>query len=142
MKVKTNAKCEKEIANSLADRSEFANPTNYIFGSSAAIITEVSLIVGLGAVRASKGAILGGLLTIALADNISDSLGIDLYKESEGCGQKTVLSCDIIEFPLPPPDLSEFCCDCSVFSRIPSHSGWNRFGAAITYHYQLFNHQE
>jgi len=98
MKVKTNAKCEKQIANSLADRSEFANLTNYIFGSSAAIITEVSLIVGLGAVQASKGAILGGLLTIALADNISDSLGIDLYKESEGCGKRLSFLATLLNF--------------------------------------------
>jgi len=31
--------------------SEFANLRNYIFGSSAAIITDVSLIVGLGDYR-------------------------------------------------------------------------------------------
>ncbi|HUI90160.1 MAG TPA: hypothetical protein VLX61_15685 [Anaerolineales bacterium] len=98
MKVKTNAKCEKQIANSLVDKSEFANLTNYIFGGSAAIITEVSLIVGLGAARASKGAILGGLLTIALADNISDSLGIHMYKESEGCEKRLSLLATILNF--------------------------------------------
>jgi len=80
------------------DRSEFANLKNYIFGSSAAIITDVSLIVGLGSARASKGAILGGLLTIALADNISDSLGIHLYKESEGCEERLSLLSTIMNF--------------------------------------------
>ena len=59
-----------------------------MFGSSAAIITNASLIVGLGSARAGKGPILGGLLTLALADNISDSLGIRFYKESEGCGER------------------------------------------------------
>ena len=80
------------------DRSEFANLKNYIFGSSAAIITDVSLIVGLGSARASKGAILGGLLTIALADNISDSLGIHMYKESEGCEERLSLFATILNF--------------------------------------------
>jgi VIT1/CCC1 family predicted Fe2+/Mn2+ transporter len=74
-------------------KSEFADLKNYIFGSAAAIITNTSLIVGLGSARAGKGPILGSLLTIALADNISDSLGIHLYKETERCGERlTVLS--------------------------------------------------
>jgi VIT1/CCC1 family predicted Fe2+/Mn2+ transporter len=80
------------------DKSELTNLPNYIFGSSAAIITDISLIVGLGSARASKGAILGGLLTIALADNISDSLGIHLYKESEGCGERVSLLATILNF--------------------------------------------
>ncbi len=79
-------------------RSELGNLTNYIFGSSAAIITDVSLIVGLGSARASRGAILGGLLTIALADNISDSLGIHLYKESEGSGARLSLLATTLNF--------------------------------------------
>jgi VIT1/CCC1 family predicted Fe2+/Mn2+ transporter len=78
--------------------SEFANLRNYIFGSSAAIITDVSLIVGLGSARAGKGPILAGLLTIAVADNISDSLGIHLYKESEGYGQRLSLFSTILNF--------------------------------------------
>ena len=56
------------------DTSQFTKLENYILGSSAAIITNASLVVGLGSARAGKGPILSGLLTIALADNISDSL--------------------------------------------------------------------
>ena len=78
----------KQIATLRARRSEFTKLENYILGSSAAVITNVSLIVGLGSARAGKGPILSGLLTVALADNISDSLGIRLYKESEGCGER------------------------------------------------------
>jgi VIT1/CCC1 family predicted Fe2+/Mn2+ transporter len=78
--------------------SEFANLKNYIFGSSAAIITDVSLIVGLGSARAGKGPILAGLLTIAVADNISDSLGIHMYKESEGYDQRLSLFSTILNF--------------------------------------------
>ena len=79
-------------------RSEFAKLENYVLGSSAAIITNVSLIVGLGSARAGKGPILGGLLTIALADNISDSLGIQMYKESEGFGEKLSSLATVLNF--------------------------------------------
>lgn len=79
-------------------RSPFADLRNYIFGSSAAILTDVSLIVGLGSARSGKGPILAGLLTIAVADNISDSLGIHLYKESEGFGQRLSLLSTTLNF--------------------------------------------
>ncbi len=79
-------------------RAELRNLKNYIFGSTAAIITNTSLIVGLGSARASKGPILGSLLTIALADNISDSLGIHLYKETEGLGQRLSLLSTVLNF--------------------------------------------
>ncbi len=57
--------------------------TNFSFGGTSAIITNISLIIGLGTSDVSKSGIIGGLLVIALADNISDSLGIHIYKESE-----------------------------------------------------------
>ena len=37
-----------------------------------------------------KLSIIGGILVIALADNISDSLGIHIYQESECIGEKEV----------------------------------------------------
>ena len=77
---------------------DFVNLKNYIFGSSAAIITNTSLIVGLGSAGAGKGPIIGGLLTIALADNISDSLGIHMYKETEGTGKKLSLLSTVLNF--------------------------------------------
>ena len=79
-------------------RSPFKDLRNYAFGSSAAIITDVSIIVGLGSARTGKGPILAGLLTIAVADNISDSLGIHMYKESEGYGQRLSLLSTILNF--------------------------------------------
>ena len=57
----------------------FKKLTNFSFGGTSAIITNISLIVGLN----SKSNIIGGLLVIALADNISDSLGIHIFQESE-----------------------------------------------------------
>ncbi len=58
-------------------------PRRYAFGATAAIVTSVSLIVGLAAASASRTAIVTGLLIIALADNITDSLSVHMYQESE-----------------------------------------------------------
>ena len=41
---------------------------------------------------------LGGLLTIALADNISDSLGLQLYNESDGERKNQSLLATILNF--------------------------------------------
>ena len=79
-------------------RTEFRKLGNFVFGGSAAIITNISLIVGLGSAGSGKRAILGGLLTIAIADNISDSLGIHMYKESEGVGTKLSLLATTLNF--------------------------------------------
>jgi VIT1/CCC1 family predicted Fe2+/Mn2+ transporter len=57
--------------------------TKFSFGTTSAIITNLSLIVGLDTMAHPKLGIIGGILIIALADNISDSLGIHVYQESE-----------------------------------------------------------
>jgi vacuolar iron transporter family protein len=79
-------------------KAEFKKLSNYIFGSAAAIVTNISIIVGLGAAEAGKMPIIGALLTIALADNISDSLGIHMYKESEGYEEKMSLLATALSF--------------------------------------------
>ncbi len=43
----------------------------------------MGLIVGLDATAASRAALLSSLLIVALADNVSDSLSIHVYQESE-----------------------------------------------------------
>ncbi len=57
--------------------------TRFSFGASAAIITNLSLIAGLRTGAHAKLSIIGAMLVIALADNISDSIGIHIYQESE-----------------------------------------------------------
>jgi len=79
-------------------RSEFRKLANYTFGSSAAVITNASLIVGLGSAGATKAPILGSLLTFALADNISDSLAIHLYKESDEAGRALPFFTAVLNF--------------------------------------------
>ncbi len=64
--------------------------TRYSFGSTSAIITNLALIIGLDTTANAKLSIIGSLMVIALADNISDSLGIHIYQESEGMTTRQV----------------------------------------------------
>jgi VIT1/CCC1 family predicted Fe2+/Mn2+ transporter len=53
------------------------------FGGSAAIVTGMALIVGLDAATVAKSAVVTGLLIIGIADNLTDSLSVHIYQESE-----------------------------------------------------------
>ncbi|MFH1188067.1 MAG: VIT1/CCC1 transporter family protein, partial [bacterium] len=57
--------------------------TGFSFGSTSGIITTLGLIVGLNSSTSSKMIIVGGILTIAIADAFSDALGIHISEESE-----------------------------------------------------------
>lgn len=65
-------------------------PTRFSFGATSAIITSLALVTGLDSVNNAKISIIGGLLAIAIADNISDTLGIHIYKEAETTDRKEV----------------------------------------------------
>ena len=54
------------------------------FGLASGIITTLGLMVGLNAGTHSKLVVIGGILTIAIADAFSDALGIHISEESEG----------------------------------------------------------
>jgi VIT1/CCC1 family predicted Fe2+/Mn2+ transporter len=53
------------------------------FGLASGVITTIGLMVGLNAGTASKMVVLGGILTIAIADSMSDAMGIHMSEESE-----------------------------------------------------------
>lgn len=53
------------------------------FGLTSGIITTIGLMVGLYSGTDSKLAVIGGILTIAIADSFSDSLGIHVSEEFE-----------------------------------------------------------
>lgn len=55
----------------------------FSFGLTSGIITTLGLMVGLHAGTHSELAVLGGVLTIAIADAMSDALGIHVSEESE-----------------------------------------------------------
>ncbi len=57
--------------------------TGLSFGLTSGIITTLGLIVGLHAGTHSKIVVIGGILTIAVADAFSDALGIHISEESE-----------------------------------------------------------
>ena len=57
--------------------------TGIIFGLTSAVITTLGLMVGLDSGTGSKLVVLGGVLTIAIADAFSDALGIHVSEESE-----------------------------------------------------------
>lgn len=57
--------------------------TGISFGITSGIITTLGLMVGLHSGTHSKIIILGGILTIAIADAFSDALGIHVSEESE-----------------------------------------------------------
>ena len=75
-----------------SDINAVARPyqTKVSFGVTSAVITSLALITGLDSVAHPKSSIIGSILVIALADNLSDSMGIHLYLESEHVAGKEV----------------------------------------------------
>jgi len=55
----------------------------FSFGLTSGIITTLGLMVGLNSGTHSKLVVIGGILTIAIADAFSDALGIHVSEESE-----------------------------------------------------------
>ena len=56
--------------------------TGLFFGATSGVITTIGLITGLNAGTHSVTAVLGGIFVIAVADAMSDALGIHLAEES------------------------------------------------------------
>lgn len=57
--------------------------TGLYFGATSGVITTIGLITGLNAGTRSVAAVLGGIFVIAVADAMSDALGIHLAEESD-----------------------------------------------------------
>ena len=57
--------------------------TGLFFGATSGVITTIGLIAGLHAGTKSVTAVLGGILVIAVADALSDALGIHLAEEAD-----------------------------------------------------------
>jgi VIT1/CCC1 family predicted Fe2+/Mn2+ transporter len=72
--------------------------TRFSFGATSAIITCLAFIVGLAKSPNPKFAIIGSLLVIAIADNISDSLGIHIYQESDRKKSEVVRTSTLFNF--------------------------------------------
>lgn len=57
--------------------------TGVFFGATSGVITTLGLIVGLNAGTNSLVAVLGGIFVVAVADAMSDAMGIHLAQESD-----------------------------------------------------------
>jgi VIT1/CCC1 family predicted Fe2+/Mn2+ transporter len=57
--------------------------TGFSFGLTSGVITTLGLMVGLHSGTHSKIAVIGGILTIAIADAASDALGIHVSEEAK-----------------------------------------------------------
>lgn len=83
------------------------------FGLTSAVITTLGLMVGLDATTGSKLAVIGGILIIAVADALSDALGIHISEESENKhSKKEIWASTISTF------LSKFFCGISFIFPI------------------------
>ena len=54
------------------------------FGTTSGVITTLGMMVGLHSSTHSRLAVIGGILVIAIADAMSDALGMHVSEESEG----------------------------------------------------------
>jgi hypothetical protein len=75
-----------------------ASLTKLSYGGTAAIVTSMGLIVGFDTARASRATLIGGLLLVAVADNLADSLAIHAYQESEGFAAKQAFRSTMTNF--------------------------------------------
>jgi VIT1/CCC1 family predicted Fe2+/Mn2+ transporter len=57
------------------------------FGLTSGVITTLGLMVGLRSGTGSRLAVIGGILTIAVADAFSDALGMHIAEEGRGQGE-------------------------------------------------------
>ena len=68
------------------------------FGAPAAIVTGMGLIVGLDAATVGKSAILTSLLLVGIADNLTDSLSVHIYQESERLAERDAFRTTVANF--------------------------------------------
>ncbi len=55
----------------------------FSYGTTSAVVTGMALVTGLDAANSTRLTIIAGLLIFAVADNLTDSLSIHIYQESE-----------------------------------------------------------
>ncbi|HPC34434.1 MAG TPA: hypothetical protein PLP73_02135 [Candidatus Absconditabacterales bacterium] len=72
--------------------------TGFNFGATSGIITTLGLMVGLALGSGSSVLVIGGVLTIAVADSLSDALGIHISEESKNQSHKAVWMSTIATF--------------------------------------------
>jgi len=66
------------------------NINKFSMGATSAILTSLALIAGMAHGDSTRLNVIAGLLIIAIADNVADSLSIHIAKEAEGVSRKNV----------------------------------------------------
>ncbi len=72
--------------------------TGISFGLTSGTITTIGLMTGLFSGTHSKSVVIGGLITIAIADSMSDALGIHISQESNKLPKKAVFKSTFSSF--------------------------------------------
>jgi len=72
--------------------------TRLSYGGTAAIVTSMGLIVGLGAAGDRSATIIVSLILVAIADNLTDSIAIHVYQESEKLESRQAFRSTITNF--------------------------------------------
>ena len=73
-------------------------PTWISYGGTAAVVTGTGLVVGLQSAHSSAATVVGALLIIGVADNLTDSLSVHAYQEAEGLSGKAALRSTVANF--------------------------------------------
>jgi vacuolar iron transporter family protein len=68
----------------LEEQNKKASRIGFGFGATSGVITTLGLLVGLAVSTDSRLAVVSGILTIAVADGLSDAFGIHISQESSG----------------------------------------------------------
>lgn len=71
---------------------------NVSYGGTGAIVTNMGLIIGFSEATLTKAMMLSGLLIVAVADNLTDSLSIHIYQESEQLEAREALRATLTNF--------------------------------------------
>jgi VIT1/CCC1 family predicted Fe2+/Mn2+ transporter len=74
------------------------NPRTFSFGSTSAVVTSMGLIIGLGTATTRTATIVSGLLIVAIADNMTDSLSIHVYQEAEKLEARSAFRATLTNF--------------------------------------------
>lgn len=68
------------------------------FGGPSAIVTSMALIVGLDTVTTAKATVVTSLLIIGIGDNLTDSLSVHIYQESERLAERQAFRTTVANF--------------------------------------------
>jgi VIT1/CCC1 family predicted Fe2+/Mn2+ transporter len=77
---------------------QISTKKGFSFGLTSSVITTLGLIIGLYSFTGSRLFVIGGILTIAVADSLSDALGIHISEESTKKKTKDIWTSTISTF--------------------------------------------